>query len=530
MIDIKAKIKWIADRYYLLTGVIFCISLPGTLPVEVSIYPLFTWFFLVPLLLSLQGLELRNVFVRSFLTGLIANGLSYSWIGHFGDNIPGGSMGILLVFIPILSIIFSAKVLVGEWLSRKLPLLRFLIYPSVWILADWIQAHGFLAFPWCYVGYSQYTFTTFIQFASFTGILGINFFIIMFNILIADLIRISFHKDFRTVFKSPPFLKFMAGIVILFFLVLFGYFRINSFHGKGSDSLKVAVVQTCISPWENWELNRFLYLDELEKYTEPALIDKPEFVIWSESATLELMSYRLSRGIPNLFDARVRYFIKNKVKAPLFTGEVGLVLGENILGKGYLPQNSAVLIDGEGNLVGNYAKIHLVPFGEWFPYANWLPWVQELMLKMGGSAFVPGDAPKIFTVKNKNFGALICYEDIFYDLCREYRNLGADFLVNITNDGWSNSTQGHYQHFSASIFRAVENGIPLVRAGNTGVTAIISTLGEVKQSLHIWEKGHLNGWIEFKSFGKTFYSRFGNLIVYFAIAVILFSYFHGRRR
>ncbi len=473
---------------------------------------------------------MERVLRRSFLTGLIANGFAYSWIGHFGDKIPGGSLGILLILIPVLAVFFAFKVLGGELLARRFPSLRCLIYPSVWIIGDWIQAQGFLAFPWTYVGYSQYPFTTFIQFASITGILGVNFFIIMFNVVFADLLQYAMKKKLGEILKSVPFVKFSTTVLAFLLLILFGFFRIHGFNFKGNDSLKVAVVQTCISPWENWDLKKFLYLDELKRFTLPALAEKPEFVIWSESATLEILSYRLTMGTPEPFDVNLRQFIKNKVKVPLFTGEVGLVPGKNIYGEGYLPQNSAVLLNGEGHFQGSYAKIHLVPFGEWFPYAKWLPWVQDLMLRFGGSAFVPGKSPGLFTVKGRHFGALICYEGIFYKLCRDYENMGADFFVNITNDGWSDSRRGHYQHFAASIFRAVENGLPLVRAGNTGVSAIISALGEVEEELPILQKGHLTGTIKFKKGWRTFYSRFGDLIVFFAVFFTVFLYIWGMRR
>ena len=118
------------------------------------------------------------------------------------------------------------------------------------------------------------------------------------------------------------------------------------------------------------------------------------------------------------------------------------------------------------------------------------------------------------------FGALICYEGIFYGLCRKYRTMGADFLVNITNDGWTDTYNGHYQHYSASIFRAIENGIWMLRAGNTGVTAIIDPGGRVKGSIPILKKGFLSGEINTGLNVETFYSRFGDLILYLSLIFI----------
>ena len=122
----------------------------------------------------------------------------------------------------------------------------------------------------------------------------------------------------------------------------------------------------------------------------------------------------------------------------------------------------------------------------------------------------------LFEVKGYKFGPLVCYEGIFYRLCRDYRLMGADFLVNITNDGWTDTYNGHFQHFSASVFRAVENGIWVVRAGNTGVSAIVDPLGRVTADFPILQKGFFTGSVYPEMNRRTFYSSFGDIILYAA--------------
>ena len=180
------------------------------------------------------------------------------------------------------------------------------------------------------------------------------------------------------------------------------------------------------------------------------------------------------------------------------------------------PQNNAVFID-KGKVVKTYPKINLVPFGEWFPYEKWFPAVKRIATRYGGSDFIPGKIPLLFDIKNYRFGSLICYEGIFHRLCREYRNRGADFFINITNDGWTNTYNGHMQHFSASPFRAIENGIWYVRAGNTGYSAIIDPYGRIAKSIPILEKGALTGDMDFSLNHRTIYSRAGDLILYAAM-------------
>jgi len=523
------KVKsFIKNHYYLFTGILYFMSFPSYDCAVFRFFPFFAWLCLVPLFISLNYKKtLRSVFFTSFITGLLGNFLAYNWIGDFGATVFGGSFVILLFLVPTLSVFFAVKILLGEYLARRYEHLRLFIIPSAWIIIDWIQSLGFLAFPWTYIGYSQYPFTSFIQSASVTGILGINFIIVLFNTTLAVFFMGACKNGFRSFHRFSWGRRFAAVMIILLSITAAGQIRLHKTSSKGRETLRVAIVQSCISPWENWPRNRFRYLRELKKYTLMAKKCNPDFVVWSESATLELLSFRYRRGTADRFDEELIDFIKKDVQVPLLTGEIGLIQADTVLGSRYLPQNSAVLFDGGGELVSDYAKIHLVPFGEWFPYAKWAPAIQKLALSFGGSTFVPGDRPELFEVAGRKLGTLICYEGIFYRLCRKYRNMGADFLVNITNDGWTDASNGHFQHFSASVLRAVENGVPLVRAGNTGVSALITPHGEITKTMPILKKGYICGEIPFYPSIRTFYSIYGDLILYIALAFSVFLFLSG---
>ena len=201
-------------------------------------------------------------------------------------------------------------------------------------------------------------------------------------------------------------------------------------------------------------------------------------------------------------------------KIPLLTGEIGVL--EDSMNNMYYPQNNAVLINGTGEVVTTYPKVNLVPFGEWFPYKRWLPFINDLVVEFGGSNFVPGDGPVLFEIKGKKFGVMICYEGLFYRLCRKYKEIGADFLVNITNDGWTDYYSGHMQFFAPAKFRAIENGCWYIRAGNTGYSAIIDPYGRVTKSIPILKPGYLTGKVDLGLNHETFYSKWGDLILYAA--------------
>lgn len=534
----KGKItEFLKGNYYLLTALLMALSFPVCDLLICRGFVFFAWISLAPLFTYIRGKNYRDIFFVSFLTGLIGHLLVYNWIGYFGVGV-GGTSGYVLVLsflIPSLTVFFTTKILLAEMLSRRLERFRFLIYPAVWIFIDWIQSIGFLAFPWTYWGYSQFQFTPFIQLASFTGIMGITFVIVMFNYSLSEIVyavRID-RLELSDILKMHAFRRFAGVILLIAAIIVYGIIVTSNAGLPGKSDLRPAIIQSCISPWENWRMNRFLYLKELSYYTERSLKDNPDFIIWSESATLEHISYNFENSMNDRFEKSVLDIARNSGKS-LLTGEIG-VYKDPASGR-YFPQNNAVLIDNKGDVVKSYAKINLVPFGEWFPYEKWLPYIKELSLKMGGSSFVPGNRPFTFEIMGKKFGVLICYEGIFYRLCRRYRELGADFLVNITNDGWTDSYAGHIQHFSASVFRAVENGLWYVRAGNTGLTALIDPCGRIVKSIPILEKGYLVGDMDFSLNHETFYSKYGDVFLYIIMAflfitVIVFftGIFRGRR-
>ncbi|HPQ55107.1 MAG TPA: apolipoprotein N-acyltransferase [Spirochaetota bacterium] len=501
------------QHYYLLTSILMFLSFPSFDIWFLKGFPFFAWFSLVPLFLYLRGKSMKQVFFYSFVAGIFGNLFAYHWIGNFGAVVPGGYAVVLLFLIPSLTCFFVTKIMIAEFLSRRFEALRFFIYPSAWILIDWVQSLGYLAFPWTYWGYSQFPFTPFIHLASFTGVMGVTFVVIFANYAIADFTALTLREgiSFRESLMSGR-VRYVAGICIFVVVVSLYGGGMMLFGPRGqSRDLRVAMVQSCINPWKNWSLNRMHYLYELQKYTRQSLAADPDMVIWSESATLELISYDYEAGRLNTFERRLFDLVRS-MERPLLTGEIGRI--DDFLNRVARYSNNAVLISASGDVVKTYAKINLVPFGEWFPYENWFPWVKRLVESFGGSTFTPGSEHVRFQVKGRHFGVLICYEGIFFRFCRDYRNRGLDFLVNITNDGWTSTYNGHIQHFAAAKFRALENGIWFARAGNTGYTTLIDPYGRITASMPILQQGYCAGDMDFSLNRRTVYSLFGDLFSY----------------
>ena len=144
--------------------------------------------------------------------------------------------------------------------------------------------------------------------------------------------------------------------------------------------------------------------------------------------------------------------------------------------------NSAILISEDKKFDKRYDKLHLVPFGEYIPFEDKLPFLRAGRLDEI-TGFSPGKEFTIFEVKGVKFGVLICFEDIFPGLVRQFNKRGADFMVVITNDAWFKKTKAPYQHAAASVFRAVENRMNIIRCANTGLSCFVDKNGKIVESV-----------------------------------------------
>jgi len=270
------------------------------------------------------------------------------------------------------------------------------------------------------------------------------------------------------------------------------------------------------------------FLREQLRLSKLGVQEGSDLIIWSESSSLESLYYDYHLGRFNEFTTELLTFASFN-NTPILLSQIGRVQ-DTINPLRWLPQNSAVMVDRRGNVTQEYAKMILVPFGEWFPYRG-LPVVGELVQKLietyGGSTFVPGEDKTIFSINGHRFGVLICYEGIFYKHCRQYLKNNIDFFVNTTNDGWTDLYRGHYQHFAGSVFRTIENGVWMVRAGNTGVTAIVDPFGRVQAKLPIWVNAQLTGSLDFSLNRTTFYSKYADIFepLFMGLTGLLIAFF-----
>ena len=175
-------------------------------------------------------------------------------------------------------------------------------------------------------------------------------------------------------------------------------------------------------------------------------------------------------------------------------------------------------MDDRGKLQFDYHKTHLVPFGEYIPFSKYLP-LQKIT--HGMVDYTPGKREVLYLESlNLYIQPLVCYESIFSEEVR-ISNSVADLMVNITNDAWYGKSSGPYQHFEISRMRAIENGLPMIRAGNNGISAIIDPVGRVLKKLDLDQISVIDGLIPLKLLLPTIYSEYGAIALFILVVTIL---------
>jgi apolipoprotein N-acyltransferase len=281
----------------------------------------------------------------------------------------------------------------------------------------------------------------------------------------------------------------------------------------GTRTLKVALVQPSIPQTVIWEQDK-----DLERFREvlalsaQALTNHPDLMIWPEAGVPGLLRYN-----DEMLESLTGLAISNHVW--LIVGADDAEPKKNTSGK-RTPEfyNSSFLITPEGVLKSRYRKRSLVIFGEYVPLRNSLPFLRYLTPWIG-EMFTPGDraVPFIMPELGAKTAVLICFEDVFPHLAREYVKEDTDFLVNLTNNGWFGEGSAQWQHGITALFRAVENGLPLVRCSNNGLTCWVDRHGRLREIFHdssgaIYGKGIMTTQIPLLDAKRppTFYNEHGD--------------------
>ena len=462
------------------------------------------WIAFLPLLVCIREMPAWKGFLHGVITGMVFYLASISWVTHAMVHYGGLSLPLSFLVLITLSLYLSVYFGLFAFLSCQFRLLAdwrgVLLLPSLWVSLEFLRTYLLSGFPWNLLGYSQYRTPIILQLASLTGIYGLSFLIVLFNVTITFVLLQG--PRFSLLWK--PLL--CAGIALLFTLT-YGHLRLQK--PEDGERMKVAVIQGNIEQSLKWDPTRQKEAFEVHKrLTREAAQSSPDLIVWPETA----LPFHL-RAEPNL-QGELQSLANQ-------TGSFLLVGSPDLEQKGkdeVLYFNSAFLLSPGKGSVEKYDKIHLVPFGEYVPLRRLLPFISKLTAGIGD--FSGGKEVKVFSLPHARFGVTICFEAIFPDLVRRFRMGGADFLVNITNDAWYGKSAAPYQHLSAAVARAVENGCYLVRAANTGISAVVSPQGRIVHASCLFTEDHFVAIISLSN-GTTLFARYGNVFAECCLLVTL---------
>jgi apolipoprotein N-acyltransferase len=298
------------------------------------------------------------------------------------------------------------------------------------------------------------------------------------------------------------------GLVLGLIPLTIIYSAIRNRSQADGEKLRVAVIQACIPYKVGPHADTVKQLRIQQKLTATIKPRSTDLVIWSET----MLTGPLRKRAPEILGPFVR--------AGNFWSICGGVLENNDAEESY--HNSALLLDPQGKIAGRYDKRHLVPFGEYIPMDGAFPGA-ETIFRISGNTFTPGQRQPLMLLKDIPIGLSICYEDIFPEISREDARRGAELLVNITNDGWFLRSSQPRQHLALASLRSVETRLPMIRATNTGISALISANGKITIPTNgdLWERGVVR--IDLKTTGQahSLYLIIGDLLAWTFVLVSL---------
>jgi apolipoprotein N-acyltransferase len=476
------------------------------------------WIALAPLFLLVPSTRSRlSIYFGAWLGGLAFWLLALNWILCID---PSAALGwaVMAMVLSTLWPLFLAIARVGTQ-QLKLPLM--LAAPIVWVALEYVRAYMFTGFPWYYLAHTQYRQLAFIQIADFSGSLGLSFLMAVSSALVVDILTLPLLRPTPRGprLTRPIAIRIGSLAVALAATVGYGLYRLNT--ARFEPGPRVALLQTNFMQRSDSKKRKKaeeilgIYKTLIEKAMKAA--PRPDLLVWTETSypygfvaiDPQLSADEFARqirdydpeGTPAAWATK-----RSDIAAQLhgWTDAIGIpmMVGSTTYDfrRGGLNRyNSAILFEPEKTTIQSYHKLHLVPFGEYVPLLQTFPWLTALTPYRNG--FIPslafGGVPAWFREGRYKYATAICFEDTVPQVTRRLfaevdDGRSPDVLLNLSNDGWFvyeddkdeiHSSSEHEMHLAGSVFRAVEHRVPLARAANTGISAVIDGNGRVVAAL-----------------------------------------------
>jgi apolipoprotein N-acyltransferase len=487
---------------------------------------IFAWLGLVPLLWAIlspalieSSRPLRRAFLLSYVCGILWYCGNCYWVRdtmmRYGDMPILAPTLLLIGFSLVLGLYFGLFGLSVMLVRRATGSTRLALAaaPVLWTALE-LAAARITSVPWDQLGYSQVDNGLVNQLAPWTGVYGLSFVLVVVNALVAGSLVLSGRRE-----------RLATGAVGV--LLLVGGWTGVFLPGPNAPSSATAVlIQPNLDvgsedawPGAEWQqhMDQFVHLAEEECKTYIAGVPQtgaaageivcppypthPDLVAWPESpAPFAEQDSRFQQGMAS---------IARTVQAPLVVGSVGMDVAP--VDQNWRDYNSAMIVGADGVRIGRYDKIHLVPFGEYIPFKDLLFFAHKLTGRV--AEFTRGNERQVFHLNGHRYGVFICYEAVFADEVRQFARLGAEVLVNVSDDGWYGDTSAPWQHLNMARMRAVENRRWVLRDTNNGVTAAIDPYGRVRQSIPRHRTDALPAEYGFRD-DITFYSAHGDVFAW----------------
>ena len=408
----------------------------------------------------------------------------YGWLA------PGAVAGLTagMAIFPAIAVGATAE------LSRHLalrPWARAVALAAFWTLSEWLRGQMFTGFPWNLAGTVWVVSDIMLQSAAWIGVFGLGLVTVCAAALPAAIGRDAGARDWAVG---------LSGLALLALFALGGWARLSGAENASVDGVRLRLVQPNIPQHLKWhpDLKVAHVKKQIEMSRAPAASVPPTHVIWAETAVpFNLASDRPLQKVLGLAAPAGGLLVTG---APRAAGAPGA--GQQLW-------NSAHAITPNGVIVATYDKQHLVPFGEYVPLRGLLGFSK---LTAGRLDFSPGTGARVIDLPGLPSAAvLICYEVIFPGEVPGHRPDGLPrpgWLLNLTNDAWFGMSAGPYQHLAAARLRAAEQGLPLVRVANTGISAVIDAYGRTRAELALGQPGVLDAALP-TALAETPYARFG---------------------
>ncbi|HXV23394.1 MAG TPA: apolipoprotein N-acyltransferase [Alphaproteobacteria bacterium] len=408
----------------------------------------------------------------------------------------------------ILALFIGLAAAAARWLAGRRSFAILLSLAAFWVVGEWLRSWVFTGFSWNLLGSAWLFSDRILQVAALTGTWGLSLLaLLVFGGLAVAADAVA---DRRIRLLALP-----ICFAIVAFCFLYGSDRLASAGSEMVEGARLRLVQPNIPQSTKWSAD--LARDHLLKLMRMSLggdgAGTVTHVIWPETA----VPFALERH-PGLADALARAVPPGGL---LITGipRVTQSAGDEAW------HNGMVALDSSGMVRASFDKFHLVPFGEYVP-VRWIPGVNRIA--PGESDFTPGPGPVTVDLPGlPPVSPLICYEVIFPGAVTN-PDRRPEWLLNLTNDAWFGLSTGPYQHFASARLRAVEEGLPMVRVANTGISGVVDPYGRVLAELELGSEGVIDTSLP-RALTPTPYARFGDGVAGFLSLLLLAIGFAGRR-